>query len=497
MIRGNPEFVKNVKLEFSLMRFVTALVLLFLMIWIGWGNVAKVHWNSLYTLEQLKAKSLFSWLCGFGFLFSIIWGTYLVTNNLLEEMKIKTWDFVRMSSLSPIKILTGKMFGAASLVWIVTSIFVMPSIFYTVTKMLPGDGIVRSEIITVSVLMVCLISWIILSYSLTLLTGLVEGTQNRGGGFSGTFLVFLLGIAVGMQIIGSFNPFHSIERYGKIASPSGKPPRLIELPGDAFIVKPDFSYISKPDMSGWYGFDLYHLDILAMALVFFCLWTFAGAWRTLRKSLQYHDAPWVWLIFIVTASVFMNGFDALRIDSLRPAQSAYFWPLFISGACMFFTCVSEAGNTVKYRSFSQKISARLYYEAFREMPLWMISFAAFFVCILLNLIVLGHSKEAVLFFISLMGFTMRDILAFHAISWAPNARRPLVGLVVYMAILYGLLPTIANLTDKNSMALFFPLVGDKAPDFYWLLLAAEISIPGYFFMKRWKGAFGPKEVLLS
>ena len=139
MIFRNPEFIKNVKLEFSLTRFVIPVILLFLFIWICWSaGHDNVTWKSQYSLEQIKAQSLFSWLCGFGFLFTIIWCSYLVSNSLLEEIKLKTWDFVRMSSISPLKILVGKMSGAPSVVWVITLLGVLPCLIYAAVLMIPA-----------------------------------------------------------------------------------------------------------------------------------------------------------------------------------------------------------------------------------------------------------------------------------------------------------------------------------------------------------------------
>ena len=79
---NNPEFTKNVKIEFGALRFAVPLVVLFLVVWLGWNSNSAGSWKSqIYKPEQLKAAALFAWLCGFGYLFSIIWGTYLTTNR--------------------------------------------------------------------------------------------------------------------------------------------------------------------------------------------------------------------------------------------------------------------------------------------------------------------------------------------------------------------------------------------------------------------------------
>src|SRR6185436_13233988 len=149
-----------------------------------------------------------------------------------------------------------------------------------------------------------------------------------------------------------------------------------EPPQGAFVVEPNFSYIMNPRMDDWYGFYLYNFDLLMVVLAFFAAWAFAGAWRALRKSLQYHDAPWVWTGFVIAAALFLNGFPLSNFGGAHHIRGTFYWAIFVSLVTMFFACISEAGDIIKYRAFARNLAAGARYEAFREIPLWMISFAA-------------------------------------------------------------------------------------------------------------------------
>jgi hypothetical protein len=493
MIRDNPEFIKNMKLEFNATRLSVPIIFLVLAVWIANSRMSS-SWNSEYTTTQLKAEYLFDYLCGFGFLFTIVWGSWLVSGSLLEEIKIKSWDFVRMSSLSPFKILIGKIFGATTVVWTVTLLGILPCFVFAAARFIPGDGIIRPSSVTIASLMLCLFFWTLLSYALAMLCSLAEGERmHRNGAFNTTGLVFLAGSLIGPLILSSFEAFHKLWRYGPVSLPSHLKdlPKPMPLPDDAIIVQPNLSYMIKPTMGVWYGFHIYDLDCVLMQLAFFSLWAFIGAWRALRKSLQYRDSPFMWIGFIVASSLFLNGYNFFSPSSFADNKwheevygwHALYWPMLVGLVTMFFASINEAGDIVRYRVLASAFARRAWPESFRIMPLWIISFAAFLVSMILSLLLVNHSPQVVMFFVSLTGFIIRDLLAFHAISWAPNIRRPLVGLLVYIVLVYTLLPAVMG------QDYFFPLVSGHPAAGYWLCLAFQITLAGLLFHRQWGKSF--------
>lgn len=477
MLRNNPEFIKNLKLEFSLTRLVVLTFLLSMVIWIGWTSDKLPQWEKLYTEEQYAAKSLFNYLCGFGFLVTVVWGSYLITSSFLEEVKLKTWDFVRMSSLSPFKILTGKIFGAPAAVWIITLLIGLPALLYAGMLVIPETGIVRPEIFTLAILSVALLAWIILSYSLGLLLSLVANTKiSRGAPFSITALIFVSGFSIGGMITSSFLSFHKMI------------PKLSAEAGAKQATTPVYELV--PSKTEWYGSEFYSLDLVAALMCFFALWAFIGAWRALRQSLQYRDQPWAWIGFIVSASFVLHGFSPLDI---RGVYIPY-WPIVISLSTLILACIQEAGDMVKYRLFFHKLREKSYSDAFRNMPLWIISFCA--LCVYTFLMVFistpDISDRMTFFAAALILFVLRDLLAFHAIYWMPNIRRPLLGVMVYALVMYAFLPFISKSIEPQYALLFFPAVEEQNPDIYWPLLLAEIAVFGCLALKYWKAKANKK-----
>lgn len=474
---NNPELVKNFRLEFNLTRFLIPAALLLLVGWVGWhsndGNTYLAQ-----SMQHPQALGLFSWMCGFGYFFTILWGTYLVSNSLHEEIRRKTWDFVRMSSLSPFKILIGKMLGAPSVVWVISFAGVVPMLVFAGALMIPGSGVIRPEAVTLGVTILSLLCWTIWSYAMAIFIGLsMDVRTDRNGAFSGTILVAVAGCTIGGLITGFLRGFYNVVKLNPGTA----------APADVYVI--DQGYLHKPSTGEWYDITLYGYDILLMILAFFAAWAVIGAWRALRKSLQYRDAPWAWVAFLVTSSFFLNGFR-LRGGDIDNVADILYWPIFISILSMFFACLNEAGDIIKYKTFARHLAAGNYAAAFRVMPLWMISFALFVVATLISILTASHSSRALLLFVSLVGFIVRDLFVFHAISWTPSIRRPVLGMIVFAIVFYNLLPMLAATVAKDDLYMFYPLVSDRGSMTYWISLTGQIVLAGLFFMTRWKTAFG-------
>ena len=109
---NNPEFTRNLWSNFSLIGiglslFLSANLLLF------------AHYN-LDSFTAILNVYLGLFLCIVGF-----WGSNNVINAFLQEFKQGTWDYQRLSSISPMQMLLGKLFGAACMQWLIGLILFM------------------------------------------------------------------------------------------------------------------------------------------------------------------------------------------------------------------------------------------------------------------------------------------------------------------------------------------------------------------------------------
>lgn len=478
MFTNNPELTKNLKLEVSLTRFLIPVILLLLVAWAAWNSIDEPRWDKR-PLEFYKGETLFGWMCGCGFFFTIIWGSYLAANSLQEEIKQKTWDFVRMSPISPAKILTGKLFGATAIVWTVTLLGIIPLLVFAGANMIPLDGVLRPQTTTLLVLAASVVCWTLLSYAGAILSGLAVGARNRGGTLLGSLPSIIVGLWIGGLLIAGFETFHRVYALHQDNSSYRFEGTLL----------PDGSgYIPKANMVSWYNHDFYNLDLMLIGLSFCAFWAIIGAYRALRKSLQHSDAPWCWLAFLISGAALLQGFSIDDTDM----KNVLWGGILISMFTMAITCPNEAGDLIRYRLLGKHIQAGNLIDAFKTVPLWVLSFTLFIAVSVISIALNNSNTKVILFFISLLGFLIRDLFVLHSIAWSQSVRRPLLGIAIYLLCAYVLLPILANVVDKNLMQYLYPLNDKPATEGYWLLLAMQIAAAAPLFLKRWNEALGPK-----
>jgi len=105
-MRGNPEFIRNLWLEFTLHRVLVmpAIVgILFLLMYL-------VNGQKLDSATAVSAAILF---CSIIF----IWGTRVASESVIQEINASTWDTQRMSAMGPWSMAWGKLFGSTVFVW--------------------------------------------------------------------------------------------------------------------------------------------------------------------------------------------------------------------------------------------------------------------------------------------------------------------------------------------------------------------------------------------
>ena len=103
----NPEFERNLWLEMSPRRLIMMPVVLAL-IFLAAGAAGPGK-EALGTVGGM-ANALY-------YFFAVLWGTRTAGNAITAEIRDRTWDFQRLSALTPFQVLTGKLFGATSYQW--------------------------------------------------------------------------------------------------------------------------------------------------------------------------------------------------------------------------------------------------------------------------------------------------------------------------------------------------------------------------------------------
>src|SRR5215470_10783166 len=115
-MRGiNPELQRNLWLELSARRLIIIPIIV---------GIILSPWIVLHT-DLGSASDTGRWLFD---LLVPVWGTWLVANSVVSEIRSRTWDLQRLSALSPWEMLWGKLIGAPIMVWYAGGLCLIPVI---------------------------------------------------------------------------------------------------------------------------------------------------------------------------------------------------------------------------------------------------------------------------------------------------------------------------------------------------------------------------------
>ncbi len=247
----NPELRRHLWLEFSAHRLIATPVLIAL--------VALL----VLALSDGSALKAIAIAGGYGFLVLVmLWGTHNAAESVLEEVRNRTWDTQRMSSIAPWTMTWGKLAGATAFTWYGGAICLALFVF---------AGVGRLDIAVLKTAGVMLAGSLLL-HALALNMGLIGApravSQRTPGGFVFVLLVFTL-------------LFPSI---GLVTESKG--------------------------LVSWWAWRIPHMDFVLVSLVVFAVWATFGAYRSMCGELQSRTLPWALPAFLAFMALYLAGFLA-------------------------------------------------------------------------------------------------------------------------------------------------------------------------------------------
>lgn len=432
---NNPELQRNIWLDFTLQRtFLTPAIIsiiVYIMHLTG-GSPSHMAFNIL----------LF---------FIFLWGIKTASETVIDEINENTWDFQRQSALSPYAMTFGKLLGSTLFSWYGAAI----AAFYY--ALFSTDGL-----FSVMQNLVILISGGLLGQALALLASLQVVPQIRRQHAQKTFHYFLLGLLIsGMLTTSAFTNQYS------------------------------------PLLVNWFQFSLSAKTFSFLSLGLFTIWALIGLQRSFSTELQYQQTPIAWtgftlFILFYFAGLSKNYFDFSKLTNTLPSSEflslhdlelflnkvPLYTAFFVAQLLTYVILVLDPLNIVRYKKILLRLRAGLLIEALQSLPLWMISFvlmlatgafSIFYFSSLSNEITKSFSP--IIFILTLILFTTRDILLFHYASFNTRIQRVVGAFVIYMLLLYFLIPVLLIALDANTLnVIFLPSWGNHA----WLAFAALV-----------------------
>lgn len=418
----NPEFQRNLWLEASPRRVAWAGVVLALI----FGAVAFVTSNEGGgTAGALATTGLVVFVAC-----AVLWGARAAGNAVLSEIADRTWEFQRLSALTPWTMTWGKLFGASSLAWIcgLAGLAVV-----VLAAFASGFG---DKVWTLAFLL----ALAVLAQALSMAAALIgvrkaraEGRAARAGGVAG-------GLVIGLFLLSGIA---SSRGFGGGIGTRG----LSQMFGGSGVID-------------WWSLHPSAAMFRVVAVAAFAAWALAGAWRLMRLELQMQNTPLVWPAFLVFLALFAGGFlygSGLAVALLAGAMAV--------ALCAYGAAFAEPADRVRLRTFAGALKRG---DLARAAPLTPTTVAPVAIALLFVLgafaagggEAFGHGEISLGHALALIAFMVRDLGVIAFFRFGPRPQRGDFGAVVALGLLYlvgGLVG--GSLGGPGGVQLFTP-IGD-------------------------------------
>lgn len=385
----NPEFLRNVWLELTPHRLVGMPAVLLAIFFLTYLIVGDNFTES----ARVVALALY-------FILTILWGTRLAGEALLNEIQDRTWDQQRMSSIAPWSMTWGKLFGSTIYPWYGA---VICWVVYAVTAL----QINQADVIK--------------------------------------YLLFMLAIAVLSQAVALLSSVQTVKIYQRSASTAFMVLGIL-------VALPVISWaFNETGVISWYGMQIRVLDFLLVSVICFAAWALVGIYRKMREELQFRNTPVYWLGFCVFMAVYLAGSIPVHL----PEEELLTFRLFVAYSTFivlaYVMVMLEDKNPLMIRRLLVARQQSNWRGVFESTPCWLVTLLSVYVLSVTlmfyaypDISLAGRGFSLKPYLLAMAFFLTRDILIFIFFNMTANRRRADVTALFYLLLLYWLLPSIAG-----------------------------------------------------
>lgn len=255
----NPEFIRNTWTELTLKKLAALPLLLLTAYWLA------------YVFNDYLPAFFLPGLCLFFYsVFTFVWGTRLASETVVKEINSNTWSFQIMTSMSPLKMAVGKLFGSTIYIWYGNLIcFVLYILSFELEK--DRLGPVSNSVLLTNILIFALI------------------------GLCAQILPLLVSLH-------SIRWRHFFEKFDLT---------FFQLTGiiTAYPLYLIFFSPNRHDTVWWYG-NAYGLkEIVIILAVIFLIWGFIAVVNQIKTEFGQEPYPLAWLLFTLSLAAILFGFN--------------------------------------------------------------------------------------------------------------------------------------------------------------------------------------------
>ena len=429
----NPELRRNAWIELSVHRLVLVPVVLFLVLALL-GAQAKDPW-------ALVSKSA-------GWIFILVvhfWGTRQAAEAVTEEVRDRTWDWQRLSSLTPWQMAWGKLFGATAFAWYAGA-------------------------------------WCLVALAAA------HAMSGAGPDFA-SIAVTLVASAValhGAGLAGSLQAGRKDSRLGARMGVLMLIPVAIVFAG----IVPAWGRIQGAYT--WFGIAFDASRFIAASAVAFAAWGVLAVEREMSRELRVRRFPWTYPAFAAFLGAYAAGF--VPSDAGGHAE-LFVWLTFLAALSLaYYGLFADLTTATTLRRLALRMRARDYGRALDEVPQWMVALAVAGVFAAVASCLPPLSDEpalrgvrgfmAVFPLVSfLAGVRDAGVLVFLALASRP--RRVEGTTLLYLVLLWWVVPGLLAVMGLDAAAALV-LPGGLSGVAGVVAMAAQVVLVGAGVALRWR-----------
>jgi len=442
---ANPEFRRNLWIQFTSTRVLVAAMLTGLLLVCA-----------LAVDYGLTRRAFVPDITGFvaywlGAAIVVFWAGRQAAGAVLREIRGRTWDAQRLSTLHPWTMAWGKLFGATSLAWFMALV--------CIAAYLAADAYQR-PLRAVLAGAAALIGYGVVCQATGMLASLARLSGRPGDRGGGTTVAHVAGMIAAALLA-------------------------------AFV------YWGLGNEARWFGHAIGREGLVPLTIWFFALWAVAGVYRRMRRELQMRSAPWAWLLFLVTFVVYGEG---LAYGRGQP-EIALLLPAGLLAVMLWAITLIEAKDPLALRQSVQNLARGRWSDGIALLPLWLVTYAAFGLAVL-GAIASGAGgpvslralqipgapvSDTLLILIAALLFLTRDVLIVQALALGRDAG--LAGVSGGMAwfVLYFAVPAVLVAGRQTDLLGIVLPTGQGGWQLGVLPAAAQAALCLVLFAVRWRG----------
>lgn len=435
----NPEFRRQLWLQFSVSRLVVAPALLLLIILgIYWMSVDAV---SAYTSIAITGGMLFLF-------FTIAMGASAAGSSMVDEINEHTWDQQRMNAMTPWGMTWGKLAGATSFAWYCGA--------WCLAVAVPAALAVRAEVpvwrfTAIAILVSLLVQTVVLTVQLQMAQSKSK-TVKRGS----LPIVFAAILWIAIPIITSS---------------------------------------TQNGVQEWWGYAFERVNFSLLSLILFTVCAVVMVWRSMAEALLVRQWPWGWPILALLISAYISGF--------APEQRGIVWCVSALGtgvAMTYLSLLTDKPSLPQWKRIVTRFRLRQWKIAIQSLPRWV---GTLLLSLPLALLVMGLPNldrlnllpnpmkgEAAGVWLHAMVvwlIVLRDAALALAIGFMAERHRRTFSFFVVMLVLHGLLPWLLGTGGTPFLRSFFVPLFTPAP-FTVVIALLHAGLALWFLLRRWRAA---------